>query len=66
MDSLLIQGGLGKKERGGVFEREVDTPMPTMRQALKGQLLFRDTNLFFLEFRIIIRKDYKDFSINLV
>ena len=39
LDSSLIQGwggGLGKKEGGGVFEREVDTPMPTMRQALKG------------------------------
>ena len=29
LDSLLIQGGLGKKE-GGVVLRGVDTPMPTI------------------------------------
>ena len=36
LDSLLIQGGLGKNEGGRVFERGIGTPMPTMRQALKG------------------------------
>ena len=30
LDSLLIKGGGLARKRGGVFERGVDTPMPTM------------------------------------
>ena len=36
----MIQGGLGKKERGGVFEGGVDTPIITMLGSRLSKIVY--------------------------